>query len=739
MPQDPRTMPNFYGKIVPTGIKHREQGIQTDVILGADGKYIIDLQKDMQNHAPEDTPLLTLLENLGTESIDKPIVNWMDEYESVQWIDIGLDDWRRRKVVRTSGAANFAVGSSYGVAKPAGTPANAMAHTVDRDTVPEHLREGSQVGGHLRINTCKLFADGILAGQLDEETMTYNLSNAGNLDPFMDDFTATNGEDPDDLFSHDDSHNLFPIDNAGKIVLLFRQRTNMQGNGTTMIEKLRNRASVFGYTLATDGGMPGVEVWTCPATAEHFMHLAIENATLRISPLVESGGLAPNNHYDLSTVIHLTQIVAKIDMIYFDVNEGCVGLKVSLAPEDCNIDLRDHGVDQLANGNIRGLVGDPDAIGYQIDSTNARAARTGRFGFHADNQASQVGVHAAIHLSHGYNVLNADGMAAGTATADSGMFTDHTGSISRCMLVRSGYTPPEGVPEFDRLDTAENLIFHRETMHNLAQIFTMPKYGISGTAQATKFRFEGDFERTRAFHLEAYKKRQENAFLYGVEYQTVAASNDAAVAGQPVRALSGLFDYSKFPIRYLSMPFPNLANMAATDTIAGQALFRFMKILAETLTSFRSRDAAKTLTLLAGKDIIDDLSMFNAYYASAWNVSGNLMGGNVQIQQPSVMTFGLDVYSYKVGNTTLNFVHTPAFDLATRMPIPTWIYGVNGLNPRKMLLLLDTANMRKAVLRPDVILGNVQEADRDGYLEGMRGECSLKVRMPKNYAVIRLT
>ena len=756
MPQDPRTIPNFYGKIVPTGIQHRDTGIQTGVILNAQGKYNIDLTNDMLNLAPEDTPFLNILMAFGakdgglaSESTDTPVWNWTDEYEGQLWIDLGLDEWRRRSV---ENAATPTVGSSFEAARQVGVAPEQMDHSLATNTSPLPLSNANQVGGHLIINCSKLFNNAAEAldittdtAQDAENAARYQMSTTVNdHDPFMDDFDATNGEDIADLFSHNDCYNLFPIDNQGHIVLLFRSRNTMQGTGRTLGEKLRNRALVFGADETTDDAL-GTRVLDMPSTLQHQMYLAIEHATLRISPLADAGGLAVDNNYDLSTIVPITQVVARIMRIYLAPTEGCVGIKISLAPADSNIDLAELGVDVNPAGAAagmpgqpRGLVSDADALGYVIRTLeDGDDHLVGRFGFRADNNAnSTLGVHAAIHLSHGYNILNADGVAAAWAA---GLSTDHTGHLSRCALVQTGNNPSQGIPEFDRLDPGENLIFHRETNYNFTQIFASKKYGISGTAMATKYKFEGDFEKTRSHHLAWYKKNKDSTYLNGIGYETIAVSNDRAVAGQPVRATSGLFDYAKFPIRYFSMAWPSLANMAATDAIAGLALARFMEQLADYCTAFRSREASKNLTFLVGRDIYRDLARMNAYYASAWNASGNLLGGNVQVNQPGQMSFGLEVYSYKVGNVTLNFVHNPSFDITPNIPIPAWIWGVNGVNPRKMMLLIDPPNMKEKVLRPDRIIGNIQDNDQDGFLEGIRGESGFQARYPKNFAVIRLT
>ena len=47
-------------------------GINTQTILGVGDKYMIDLYGSLQTHRPEETPMLTIMENLGSQSVNAP-------------------------------------------------------------------------------------------------------------------------------------------------------------------------------------------------------------------------------------------------------------------------------------------------------------------------------------------------------------------------------------------------------------------------------------------------------------------------------------------------------------------------------------------------------------------------------------------------------------------------------------------------------------------------------------------
>ena len=72
---------------------------------------------------------------------------------------------------------------------------------------------------------------------------------------------------------------------------------------------------------------------------------------------------------------------------------------------------------------------------------------------------------------------------------------------------------------------------------------------------------------------------------------------------------------------------------------------------------------------------------------------------------------------------------------ATKGGVPAHLFA-NGLNPREMLMVLDKAYIKQVTLRPDKIYGNIQDIGQDAFEEAMRGEHSLKLRFPRNHAII---
>lgn len=315
---------------------------------------------------------------------------------------------------------------------------------------------------------------------------------------------------------------------------------------------------------------------------------------------------------------------------------------------------------------------------------------------------------------------------------DTNIFEDCISHPSRMVMIGQNYTAPLGVPEGDVFKKTGNFSFHRERYDNYSQIFITPAYGITGTTQASKFRFGDDFARTREMWLEVYKKQKVAAYLSGVKAETTAIKSDGSgsVNGQPVRKLGGLLDYGLFPITYIKKP---LATLATVPSTGDKAVFfsNWLNELAGSLLAFRT-GGAKAITLLCSQKFVDKLDMYvRNTFNDPW------MGGKIQLSKPSQLTFGLEIYNFKTSKgINVNFVHEPALDYMISLPVAYHQFGVGYVDPKDVLLSIDTANIKQVICRPDRIYGNLQDIGQDAFLEGMRGEASFKLRYPKNHALI---
>jgi hypothetical protein len=164
-----------------------------------------------------------------------------------------------------------------------------------------------------------------------------------------------------------------------------------------------------------------------------------------------------------------------------------------------------------------------------------------------------------LDSTYGNNVILLEEVWATASTVTSG----YTRLARTCMIGRptsGGY----GVPEGDLFSVSGGLVSSAERNVNYCQIFASDAYGITGTAQASKFRFTDELMEQRNYHLTMYKRKKEAAYLFGVKSETFATSaNDQFVNGKPVRTTSGLLDYGMYPIKYFKSSMPSIPTTSA--------------------------------------------------------------------------------------------------------------------------------------------------------------------------------
>ena len=292
-------------------------------------------------------------------------------------------------------------------------------------------------------------------------------------------------------------------------------------------------------------------------------------------------------------------------------------------------------------------------------------------------------------------------------------------------------TAPLPIPEGDVFKFGGNFTKHTERKENYSQIFATPKYGITGTHQASTFRFGDDFVETRAYYMDMYKHQKVGAILYGLKSEQLASNSNAMANGQPVRTLGGLLDYALFPISYIKKPLAKIgiydSNIEPVTTMSN-----WMSEVANTLLAFRT-NGSKNLTLFCSQAFIDKLDV----YTRLTIANNNYMAGQVQRVAPSQLTFGLEIFTFKTTKgVQINFIHEPALDMMAGFPVAYHRFGVSYVDPKDILLSVDMNNIKQVVCRPDQIHGGIQEIGQDAFLEGMRGESSFKLRFPKNHAII---
>jgi len=305
--------------------------------------------------------------------------------------------------------------------------------------------------------------------------------------------------------------------------------------------------------------------------------------------------------------------------------------------------------------------------------------------------------------------------------------------ISRMGLIGDSQTPPEAIAEGENFEDGGNFNYSVENIQNKSQIFTSPKYGVTGTRQASKARFFDEFQLSRARNLSLYKKKLNASMLRGVQSESFSATT-----GKPKRTMSGILDYSTFPIRYMK------AKLPSTIDDHGVALADWIDNLVYALQAFRQGGGAKAFTCLVSQNILNKLGRANAFIGSS--NAGNVFGGIFTVTPPSTLTLGLQVYEYKSTYGVIRFIHEPSFDLMPVLKastgklggVPQHMFGTGGLNPRNILMILDKGYIKQRTLRPDKIYGNIQDIGQDAFEEAMRGEHSLQLRFPRNHTIVNV-
>jgi len=648
-------------------------GAFSNTVIGIGDKYQIDIYGNMMTHKVEDTPLLTILSNLGTISAAPPYIVWNDEYQGNMWWDIAIDNLRLRDN-KSGGAAATAL------------PMSGTNSTYDSRLMPTAINTTAYVGGKLPVMSVKSLPNSATTnflvaadGQTGIVVTSANvvLSGIANTDAFGVAFSP--------------AYNGGTSSVANRPLLLFKKANDdTVGSLDTVWNRLHQLATNLGYTKVFNSNHSDPDIRT---VANHrFDYTAAAHAPIYMAfdELHVSGSGTESVHYQALVLIN----------------------KVGL----------------LTTTNTSSAIATGTYMYIELDLSVSNISPSDVRAYHADNKDS---ICVSVPYIYGAGTL---------ATPYTAWFTDnangipsHIGKMSRMVHVGRRMSAPLPIPEGDTFTQGGNFTAYRERLTNCSQIFATPSYGITGTHQASNFRFGDDFQRTRAMWLELYKGWKESAFLFGVKGETAAThgtETEHFMIGQPVRSLGGLMDYALFPINYMKRPLAS-ANYGS-ETTDQLKLVTWLDDVADSLTAFKS-NGSQDLTFLVSLSFLRRLI---PYTRTIMN-NGAIMGGQVNLTKPSQLTFGLEVYEFvSSAGVKMKFIHDKSLDYLPSLPVPYWIFGQASLNPREVLISIDTNNIKQVICRPDRIYGNVQQIGQDAFMEGMRGESSFILRYPKNHTIL---
>ena len=337
-----------------------------------------------------------------------------------------------------------------------------------------------------------------------------------------------------------------------------------------------------------------------------------------------------------------------------------------------------------------------------------------------------------------YEAISTDDYVVLAEVATSATYTGYT-RMSRLALIANFDDAPDGIPEGSDYEEGPSFIFGQDQRHNYTQIFKSKKYGVTGTRLATSMRFIDDVQMTRRRHLMMYKQKIDTALVYG--QKSFRMSSD----GMPIRKTAGLLDYGTFPIRYMKASIPTASDVAS-ETIAGAAFQTWIDTLAYSLNAYKQGDG-DSHTLLCSRDMKINISNFFKYIGSK-DAGPNVIGSVYERIPAGSSNLNIPVDEVRTDYGTLRFVESPTLNYmptflraasdGTHAGLPRHLFSAS-VNPRKVLIALDKANMTLATLRADKIEGNIQSPGADVVQEGMIGEHMFKIRFPRNFAFIDAT
>jgi len=662
-----------------------DNGVYTPTILDVTDKYQIDLRSSMLTYKPEETPLLTILENIGSKACNAPYHVWTDEYDGMSWWDIGLDTLRLKAVVY--GSASTAKQSVF-----SGT----TSATYNDQLMPAKFNTAADATATTARQT---------GGQIKIMCATAHCDDTANLDRAADATMAVNATDQAVATLQDTTDGaygigLVPTYGSTNKVWFFIKKENdyTVGQIEEVWNKLRNLMVNLGYVEVI------AQVDQADAEANHECPMLIgETATANYTP-------------------HLPVYMA------FNNLHTCEGTGSTVS---------DYVVSSYNNVLVR------IDRAYYGPIANTRASSTEKYlgirlDFNDSNITTNIGAYSGTNFD---SVLIGSPVALGTFASgadynkpyfDSDGKALYISSFMRLVQIGNPTAAADPIPEGDTFAEGGNFFVGREENINYTQIFASKKYGITGTHQASSFRFADDFIKTREKHFSIYKKQMNATYLFGqkgMTYINGAAGN--FMVGQPVRQMGGFMDYSLFPINYLRKPLPRIgwsSNMNGEEYI-----ITWIDDLAESVKGFRNNGGQNQIYLCSS-----NFGTRLNIYIRQFMANPRLMGAQlVNYTAPSALNMYMPSYEFvTTRGINVKFVVDQALDYMTSLPVPYWIFGQASLNPKDVLFSIDQKNIKRVTLRPDKLHGNIQNIGQDAFMEAMRGESSFELRFPHNHSII---
>jgi len=640
------------------------------------GSFIVDIYDDVRKIMPEEFPLLRLLEDVGTESINDQLYSYAEGKEGddsiwIKWNNMRLRQTESSPVFNSSYVQVSPDNSAYygGRMPLRGCRVNVTDLTAGSSTNISYLINRTSAGG---AKDAAVQAD-VAAGGTATNTVDYNAT-TGDSDNLV---AATSLQYSD----HETSGQNAVFSSHGQYLALLINGSNdlSIGKKEDILIKYINTLQVNKYTLTDSTGTIELNQSTISGGTRSLTYSANARAVqqpfanLCYKVVTDPTGTPSTTYHQMNNAI------CRIHSFIYD-KAMTMGILI--------VDL---SVSNLA--------------GYT-------------------SIADQKVVVLLDEVAHPSTITS----------FPNGGWT----RMSEHILINRFANKPKLIPEGANFSRGGGYIYQSDGRWNNVQIFASDKYGVTGSRMANgKFKFYDDMKMTRERELRKYNRERQNAYIWGQKtngFYTAGSVTDYE-DNMPVRGTGGFFDMSLHNIPFFKMPIPTTPG----SNMAGLEFQNWMEgVLMATKKS--AKQGAESRTYMCGKDLIKILAYWEKYLTSTTSTNGSALGANhFNYVKDSTMTLGIGVYRYETIEGSLSFVYDPTMDYITEFPLPYWwTYGLR-INPRFLCIAIDKTQIKEKIYRADKLHTGIQPLGQDMYEEAMRGESGIEIKNCSNHAFFDFT
>lgn len=684
--------------------------------------YGIDIFNDYKTFAPREFAFNTLLSEMGGgATLEANLATWTDDYEGTDMVDIMLDHLRIRDLIGDGSA---------------GSPGNPIA-----------IGSANEIGGMLYFQKAKIGASAA-AGRsdsfssiADSQTITIEAPATRSLAKCS---VLETGLIPD---ANDSDKKLlvlgFDRSNLGTGAAQYQDTVNRPFD---VIRKIENVLGVRQYkiedlTCSWNGASKQTISLKYDPTSSKSKQCHIAFDDLEIAK--PSGANAPQEHK--------IQIIAAVDQFVFSADYTKFVLVLDF--NDTNLDYASSGT--IATGDITVPAGGgfyQVIMGEDLDCSSPSQTELNVGDVFFANAAATIesatgSGEAVMTVPYALLVEEVNTSVANTAAVTDRVFganvnNNNPGGHSRLMrhiIISAHKDLPTVAHEAQGFGTEVRggYVFSRESHMNFLEIHVADPWSITTLRQGTKVMFQDNFEISRQRHMKEYKQDWTNVYWRGKKSNKYTSNNEYE------GSTSGVLDAEMFPMKYMKVPMPVTGN-AIVISNGGLDFENWLEDLAKGLNSKNQVGDYQGHTIFVGITTLNMIAKANARIGSDTSTGGNIYGANFEMVPPSDMTLGLQVFKFKTMFGELNFVYEKSLDTETSFKVARWAFpNCNGkLNPRYTMLAVDKSfiEIMTHKSRPDKLYGNLQDNNNPFiYMEGMSGAHLLKMRFPRNHAIIDIT